>query len=410
MTAHPFCASLHERRSRHTALIAAQKPRHTLEQAFYVDREIFDLESELIVERQWHFAGLECEIPRTGCFMTMQILRSSIIICRDRQGDLRAFFNSCAHRGSAICDAASGQRSTFVCPYHHWSYDLAGRLVRAPNMGADLDKAAHGLKPVHVAAIAGVIFVSLADEPPDLAAFRDALAPRLEPHKLASARVVKEITLTERANWKLVWENARECDHCAGGHPELMRTLRHFDLSDPWRDPEIRAFWERCEASSLPSVTCDGDGFRVGRVPLQPGELSITLDGKPAVARRLGDWPDQDIGSLRWARYPSVFSHVHADYAIFIQIMPVAPQETKVICKWAVHEEAVEGSDYDLERLLDVWRKTNEQDQQFCERNQRGVNSKGYRPGPYAPSEHGVWTFVKWYLAEMQRGLALPHH
>src|SRR5207302_1138881 len=89
--------------------------------------------------------------------------------------------------------------------------------------------------------------------------------------------------------------------------------------------PEINAFWQRCEASGLPSTTKEGQGFRVGRIPLNPGQLSITLDGRPASARRLGDWPEQDIGSLRWARYPSVFSHIHADYAIFVRD-PVTPR------------------------------------------------------------------------------------
>jgi phenylpropionate dioxygenase-like ring-hydroxylating dioxygenase large terminal subunit len=406
VTTHMRATSDGDRREMVRALIASQRPRHSLDQPFYGDPELFDLDRELLVEHHWQFAGLECEVPDPGCFITVEIGRSSIIICRDRDGRLRAFFNSCRHRGSIVCDAQRGNRSHFSCPYHHWRYDLTGRLVHAPNMGDDLDKAAHGLKAVHIAVIGGVIFVSLADDPPDLSAFQAALAPALAPHQLTAARVVKEIVLTERANWKLVWENARECDHCVGGHPELMKTLQLFNLEDPWSDPYIRAFWERCEASGLPSMTQQGHGFRVGRVPLQPGQLSITLDGKPAAARRLGDWPEPDIGSLRWSRYPSVFSHVHADYAIFVQIMPVGPQETKVTCKWVVHAAAVEGQDYDLDRLVEVWRVTNEQDQRFCERNQRGVNSKGYQPGPYAqPSEHGVWTFVDWYCTEMERAL-----
>lgn len=385
-------------------LLSAQKPRHSLLQPLYCDETLFDLEMETLIEAQWLFAGLECEIATPGQFLTMTVGRSSIIVCRNRAGELRAFYNSCRHRGSQVCDAEKGKRATFVCPYHQWSYDLDGKLVRAPNMPEAFDASAYGLKAVHVRSTAGIVFICLAETPPDFAAFEIALKPAVLPHKLNSAKVVHEITLEERANWKLVWENARECDHCAAGHPELMRTLQLFNFENPWDDPYISAFWRRCEASGLPSITKDGNGFRVGRVPFQPEQLSITMDGQPAVRRRLGDWPDQDIGSLRWAKYPSVFSHIHADYAIFVQIMPVAPELTRVTCKWVVHEDAVEGVDYDLERLVEVWRETNAQDQVFCERNQKGVNSKGYQPGPYAePSEFGVWTFIDWYRSEMAK-------
>ena len=395
-----------DRRERMGALLDRQRPRHSLDQAFYVDPEIFALDIELIIERHWHLVAFECELPEPGSFMTAQIARSSVIVCRDRSGQLRAFYNSCRHRGSAICDAPSGRRSTFLCPYHHWSYDLTGALLRAPNMGDDLDKRAYGLRPLHLRTIEGLIFVSLAEQPPDIAHFAATLSPALAPHRLARARVVEEIVLHEQANWKLVWENSRECDHCAGGHPELMRTLLHFNLEDPWSDPYIRSFWDRCEGSGLPSTTREGHGFRVGRLPLRPDQLSITLDGEPACRRRLGDWQSQDIGSLRFARFPSLFSHVHADYAIFVSVMPVGPQETRVTCKWLVHADAVEGRDYNREHLLHVWRETNDQDRRFCERNQRGINSKGYQPGPYAqPSEHGVWTFVDWYRSELESAL-----
>ena len=388
-------------------LLANQKPRHSLQQPFYRDPDLFQAEMEWVIERQWHLAALECEIAEPGQYVTFEIGESSVIVCRNRDGAIKAHYNSCRHRGSALCDAAKGKRTTFVCPYHHWSYDLDGNLIRAPNMGNDLDKASHGLKSVHVKTVSGLVLISLADSPPDISAFEAAFTPMALPHKIAETRIAKEIVLHERANWKLVWENARECDHCQAGHPELMNTLQLFNFENPWDDPYIAAFWRRCEASGLPSATRDGHGFRVGRVPLQEGHLSITMDGKAACARTLGDWPDSDIGSVRFAMYPSMFAHIHADYMMIVSIMPVGPQETRITARWVVHEDAIEGVDYDLERMVEVWRETNLQDQVFCERNQRGVNARGYEPGPYAqPSEFGVWTFVDWYRAEMARAVA----
>lgn len=389
-------------------LLAGRAPKHSLPQPFYNDASIHALDVELLLG-QWVFGALECEVAEPGAFRTVEIGASSILIVRGRDGELRAFHNSCRHRGSQLCDSDRGRSPTLLCPYHHWAYDLTGRLVRAPNMPADFDKAAHALVPVHVAVVEGVIFICAAAEPPDIEAFRAAAAPRFAPHRLRDAKVVQEITLVEQANWKLVWENARECDHCNAGHPELMRTLRMFNFSDPESDAEIARFWDRCEATGLPSRTVDGHGFRLGRIPLNPGQLSITEDGQPAVARRLGDWPEADIGSLRWTLWPSVFSHIHADYAVFVRILPTGPRETQLVCKWVVHKDAEAGRDYDPARLEHIWRVTNEQDRRFCERNQRGVDSVGYRPGPYAdPSESGVWTFVNWYCGELERMLAQP--
>ncbi len=388
------------------ALLDRRAPRHSLERPFYSDEAFFRLDMAAIFERRWIFAGLACEIAAPGQFFTFAIGQSSIIVCRDREMRVQAFFNTCRHRGSIVADAPCGKRSTFVCPYHQWSYDLTGKLLRAPNLEGTIDKAAMGLKPVHVRDIAGLIYVCLAEQAPDIAAFAAALAPAAAPHRLDEAKVVHSVTLHERGNWKLVMENARECDHCQAGHPELMQTLLIFDFADPWSDPSIAAFWNRCEASGLPSVTKDGPDFRVGRMPFQPGNLSITMDGKPAVAKTLGDWADNDIGSLRFTHYPSMFSHIHADYAVVIQMLPVSATETTVICKWLVHQDAVAGRDYDLEKLVEVWRETNDQDRRLVERNQRGVASIGYQPGPYAEaSEHGVWTFVEWYCATMRQAL-----
>ena len=88
--------------------------------------------------------------------------------------------------------------------------------------------------------------------------------------------------------------------------------------------------------------------------------------------------------------------------------MPIGPEETAIISKWLVHKDAVEGVDYDLERLTELWTKTNLQDRDLCENNQRGVNSLGYTPGPYSEeAEALVMRFSDWYCAEVDRYLDL---
>jgi len=250
--------------------------------------------------------------------------------------------------------------------------------------------------------------VCLAEDAPDFEPYRRALEPYLLPHDLANAKLAHEAHLVERGNWKLVMENSRECYHCAVRHPELVRTfLDVYDDQDPAQHAAISAFWDRCEGLGLPSRPAGGVQFRISRLPFIEGAVSTTMDGKPAVSRLLGKVPDGDIGSLRWVHYPSTFNHALGDYAFFFRLLPLGPQETLVTGKWLVHKDAVEGRDYDLANLVRVWDETNAQDRDLVERNQEGVNSLGYRPGPYSrKAETGVIRFVDWYCATMERHLS----
>lgn len=99
---------------------------------------------------------------------------------------------------------------------------------------ADFDRSAHGLKPVHVEVICGMVYICLAGDPPDLTRYREAVTPYIAPHMPERTQVAFEMTLIEDANWKLVIENNRECYQCAGNHPELLVTLVEFALpGDP---------------------------------------------------------------------------------------------------------------------------------------------------------------------------------
>jgi len=122
------------------------------------------------------------------------------------------------------------------------------------------------------------------------------------------------------------------------------------------------------------------------------------MDGKSAVSRLLGTMPTNDAGSARWVHFPSTFNHAFADYAVLVRMLPLGPQETLFTTKWLVHRKAEPGRDYDLEALVRVWSTTNDQDKVLVERNQEGVNSIGYTPGPYSQhAEQGVIRFVEWY-------------
>ncbi len=384
--------------------LAAWRPGHTLPRAFYVDPDVYEFDLDAVFHRQWLFAGLEAELGRPGDWFTLDVGPSSIVVLRDRAGAIRAFHNTCRHRGSRICTKDRGRGPSLVCPYHQWTYALDGSLVHARDMPVEFDRSTHGLKPVHVERLAGTIFVCLADAPPDFSDHRSKLEPLLAPHDLAAAKLAAESTLVEKGNWKLVMENSRECHHCAVRHPELMHTLlESFDFASG----PMREFAAACESKGLRNGPVQGHGFRAARIPFVGGAVSTTMDGRPAVAKLLGDTTDGDIGSLRWFFFPNAFMHVLGDYAFFFRLLPRGPMETEVRSKFLVHADAVAGIDYDVERLTRVWSVTNEQDRGLVEANQLGVNSIGYEPGPYHPvAERAVALFVDWYVEEASGRLA----
>jgi glycine betaine catabolism A len=196
------------------ALLRSRLAGHTLPQDFYTDPDIFEFDLEAIYSRSWILVGLEAELPSAGSYLATTIGRSPVVVVRDHEGTLCGFYNTCRHRGAQICEAGRGRKARLVCPYHQWAYRLDGSLQAAGRMQETFDPTAIRLQPVHLENVAGSIYVCLADEPPHFAEFRDRLTPLLAPHHLANAKLAHESTLVERANWKLVMENARECYHC----------------------------------------------------------------------------------------------------------------------------------------------------------------------------------------------------
>lgn len=392
-------------------LLDRRAPNHSLEQPFYQDPELYALDLELIFRREWLFAGHTCEVKKAGDFFTMQVGHESVVIVRDNHGEIRAFFNVCRHRGSRVCTKERGNAPKLVCPYHQWTYNLDGSLLFAGHMPQGFDAKGYSLHPVHVRTVAGYIFVCLADEAPDFDAFADTIAPYVLPHGLENAKVAVEDNLIERGNWKLTMENNRECYHCAGGHPELLRTLSEYDdPTDPRIDPKFAQLMttaaERWAGMGLPSASVQTDTWRVTRLPLIRGQESMTMDGKAACKKRMGTLAANDLGSVRLFHLPNTWNHLQADHCVTFRVLPVGPTETLVTTKWLVHEDAVEGVDYDPQAMAHVWRQTNKQDAHFVELTQKGVASSAYRPGPYSPSiEQGVIHFVDWYCNTMDRHL-----
>ena len=394
-------------------MLRTRERTHSLPQPFYNDERLFKIDMQEIFGKEWLIAGMTCEIPAKGNFITLQLGDNPILVVRGTEGKIHAFHNVCRHRGSRLCVSDKGKVAKLVCPYHQWTYELDGRLLFAgTEMGADFNMADYNLKPIHVKTAGGYIFISLADEPPAIDDFLRTLEHYMEPYDMENTKVAVRTDLVEQANWKLVLENNRECYHCSGSHPELLNTLLEWDdVTDPrasqaFKD-QVAACTTRWDADKIPYAHASfGLRNRIVRMPLLAGTVSMTMDGKQGCQKLMGRITDPDLGSMRILHLPHSWNHCMGDHMIVFTVWPLGPTETVVTTKWLVHKEAGEGLAYDPVNLRKVWDATNDQDRRLAEENQRGINSKAYQPGPYSKTyEFGVINFIDWYSERLLNNL-----
>jgi Rieske 2Fe-2S family protein len=396
-------------------LLNQRRAWHSLPRPFYGDSDLHEADLDLIWSGSWIFVASSAELPKAETVLSVQVGRAAIVLARAKDGIVRAFHNSCRHRGSRLCSAHKATVPKLVCPYHQWTYDLDGKLLWARDMGPDFKAHDHGLQPVHCREIQGMVYVCLAERPADLSGLEAQASRYLAPHDPANLKVAFQSRIIENANWKLVLENNRECYHCAGNHPGLCVTFPDdpnlVGADDSTTSNIGLAHVGRCEAAGLPAkyVIAPNDQWRFVRIPFIGSAVSYTLDGKAAVKQKLGTVPFADAGSCLYFHYPNTWSHYLSDHVLNFRVLPIGPRETEVTTTWLVHKEAVEGVDYDLKRLTEVWLATNDEDRRIVEENQKGIDSPGYVPGPYSPvQESGVYQFVDWYCRTLRDNLPAP--
>lgn len=403
-------------------LLGQYRRGHSLPAAFYTAPQMFDIDLEVFFHRHWILAGVAAEIPQPGDVRRVDIGATSVLLLRDDDMELRAFHNVCRHRGARIVGEAQTSVGRLVCPYHQWSYDLTGELVHAAHMGKDLDRSCHGLKPVHLRVIGGIIFLCLADEAPaDIDEIAAILGERLAPYDLETARIARTQSLIEPGNWKLSVDNNRECYHCEGSHPELTNTFVGLDIGfdpDELDDEEKADYARHCAAAQAQVAAWERAGFpsakveryegcetlfRTERFVIAGAGESHTMDGRAACRRLLGGLTNPRFGDMHLHTHNS-WSHFFADHAVISWLIPLAPDRTELRTVWLVHKDAREGVDYDPDRLTEVWTATNRQDADLVAIAQQGVSSPAYEPGPLSQfCETAVDRNIAWYVERLER-------
>ncbi|WXL26971.1 anthranilate 1,2-dioxygenase large subunit [Ectopseudomonas mendocina] len=202
----------------------------------FTEPDLFDLEMELIFEKNWIYACHESEIPNTNDFITLRAGRQPMIVTRDANGDLHALINACQHRGTTLTRLSKGNQSMFTCPFHAWCYKNDGRLlkVKAPSEYPEtFDKSAHGLKKARIDSYKGFVFISLDNQATDTLedflgdarVFFDMIVAQSPTGELEV--LPGKSTYTYDGNWKLQNENGLDGYHVSTVHYNYVATVQH---------------------------------------------------------------------------------------------------------------------------------------------------------------------------------------
>ncbi|MAM81797.1 MAG: ring-hydroxylating oxygenase subunit alpha [Gammaproteobacteria bacterium] len=365
--------------------------------SFYLDSDRFDQELQCVWFRNWIFAAHISDLPEIGDFLVSRIGDQEIIIVRTESG-IRGYFNTCRHRGSALCAESVGHfhSGSIRCPYHHWTYSLEGELVQIPRLDetVSFSSSSYPLYSVATQVWEGCIFFNLAVEPLEsLPAGVQPTASILRNWNVASLSVAHRFETTLDCNWKIIWENFLECYHCPGVHRELSSLVPIYQRT--FMEPKDERDWDKRDDRSDPR-------FSGG---MSEGNFSWTIDGQ-LHGERFPDLTEEefDAGYVYAQHLPSMFIVGHPDYVRLVWFRPLSPTKTVFSCYWLLSQASLEKADLDLASIVDFGLKVIEEDARVCELNQRGLSSLPHLQGLLVPQEYDVLNFQKWVESQVQVG------
>lgn len=346
---------------------------HTLPGAYYFAPGIFEREKRAIFYRTWQYVCHQSRLDSPGSYCVRDIADQSVVVLRDRHGDIRAFHNVCQHRAHRLVEGAGKVGTAIVCPYHNWAYELSGELrhARHSEQVSHFDKKAICLQSVRVESLCGFLFVNLDESAPPLMQGLEALeseilalSPGVEQLRLAYER---EIPLA--ANWKNSVENYSECYHCPNQHPSLakgsldMNSYR-IEIHERFHSHQSRGVGENTAYQR--SMETDGNEREFGSWMVWP---NFCLEVYPG-------------------GYMNVFHH-----------LPVAPERTVQLVEWYFEDIEPTSEQREAIEFVDVVRN---EDIPLVESVQRGLHSMGYSQGRFVVdeersyfSEHAVHDFQR---------------
>jgi glycine betaine catabolism A len=345
--------------------------------AEYSDHGVFSQETAKIFRRQWLAIGREESIPTPGDHLVADVAGDSVIVMRQADGGLRAFFNTCRHRGSRLLEDSGHLQKVIKCPYHAWTYGLDGRLVATPNVSSD-EKFDHGDFPlwaVGVASWGGFVFVNMSGDPEPL---EHHLAGEQDEPLSFDRWHMEDLRLGDvrdwdvHANWKIIVDNYNECLHCPTVHPELSALVPAFKRGEVEDEPDS---WAN---------------------RLIDGATSFTMTGRSSLPRLPGV-SDEELGIYRGSYvFPNLMLNFTSDAIRYFLLFPRSADRTTVVMGHMFAEETVRSRASDLSEIVEFGHLIASQDWRVCEGTQRGVSSM-----PFAASG-GVYPYQDRLLADFK--------
>jgi carnitine monooxygenase subunit len=347
----------------------------TLAGRHYHDQAVFEAERTAVFYKSWLYAGHASQLAKAGDYITTKVLDQEVFLIRGNDGEVRAFYNACAHRAHPLVSGAGQCDERIVCPYHAWAYALDGRLQYARGAGEDFTQGDIKLSGVRTDWLLDFVFINLdpnaaplADVAPGLAEDIAQRAPFLSELKL---RTQSRPSLHMDANWKLIVDNYIECYHCAPSHPGFSQVFDVARTEIELSGKSARQWVPRMETSPVPEYPLhDDDAVKDGVFWfLWPNTGFAMLPGAPA------------------------FSVSRVD--------PLAPDKSHRHF-WNLATTA-EPSPAELVRNHWLRKSVGAEDIALCEAVQRGVKQRGYVQGRYIADvadadEKALHAFHRHYL------------
>lgn len=359
--------------------------RQTLEHAetlppwCYTSPEFFELETEKLFSRVWNFLGHADRIAAPGDYFTTAVARVPMLIVRGHDLKIRAFQNTCRHRGTLIAQG-EGRRDTFACPYHSWTYDLTGGLKSAPYMDeATFDKTANGLTPVRLESWAGFMFVNLDAAAADLQTYLGDLPATLAPYHLDDMFCARRRDYEVACNWKIYVENSKDSEHVATVHRNSI------NRTSP--------------SSRIARTVLASDGQYVNTF-MQNGGSAALLPGAagfPRIPTLTGALAE---GTMAPLIYPGTYLGCTVDCAWYLNVVPLAANRIRLETAGFFPKAVKARPDFAevAANYVQRWDTTAIEDNQICEQQQAGLESRLAAAGRLSTREALVHRIDNWIL------------
>ena len=345
--------------------------------SFYTDDVVFRQEVDKVFRRNWLFVCRESDVSEVGQFVSYESVSGSAVVIRTRDGELRAFANSCRHRGSKLLDG-SGQCARIVCPYHSWVYNLDGELIGAPGMDGveEFNKADYPLHPIALDAWGGFVFINFDDQCRPLERHLGNFTELFSQHNPANLERIHSLEFDVKSNWKLLAENALEAYHTGTVHRDTLgqQASRPLECHGNWTGLLVE------------------DEASVGSMPGDPNPFPH-IQGLDAEAQS---------GTFFTMVYPSTQFVFAQDCSWWLDLKPVAVDRTRVTLGACFPREtaSIKGFAEKLEPYIRRWDLATREDNRICEWQQQGQLLNRI-PGRYALTEFATRDFQQWVADQL---------